>query len=233
MAHPRDSPLSRAMPGKPAFKTCLTVRIGAHLVALPNFGESRQGKALSPSLPKIPSPLPNQLVRYIAFRLLWNALRVHWSNTPRPCCRNVGLTAIRLSLPIASEMLQGFACRLVSGSDSPCRLAASFSSGVIEQGLSGIDRRQTINRMVASKLFVAREHVYSTYGKVYDFLVSQHGFYRAQNGRFIFVDQPTADRWNSLIADYQAATKRLAEVAKQIDDAQKQNSDTWRRTITN
>jgi len=104
---------------------------------------------------------------------------------------------------------------------------------LLRAALRGIDKRHASSREFLSRFFEARAGVYATYGRVYEFLVAQHGRFQVKDGKFIFIDQPTADRWNALVADYTRATQRLEAVSKQIEEADRVQADNWRRTLTN
>jgi hypothetical protein len=106
-------------------------------------------------------------------------------------------------------------------------------NNLLDQTLNGIDKRHASSRTLGDQLFKAREDFYAAYGKMYDLLIGQHGRYRVQNGQFLFADQPTADRWNSFVAAYQSAQKRLQAVASQLESAEKQQADQWKRAMSN
>jgi hypothetical protein len=111
--------------------------------------------------------------------------------------------------------------------------APGARNNLLDQTLNGIDKRHAASRALGDQLFKAREDLYAAYGRVYDFSIGQYGRYRFQSGQFLFADQATADKWNTLVTAYQSAQKKLQAVASQLESAEKQQAGEWRRVMSN
>jgi hypothetical protein len=102
---------------------------------------------------------------------------------------------------------------------------------VVTDLLSGVDKRNAKAAAFVSRMMPARAELYRAYGNYLTFLIGEYGSYKVVNGRVIFPQQSTADRFNAGASTLTAATKRVADLEAERKALVQSQQEGWERFV--